>query len=106
MEYATNINYPLPKPLRTTFLGYEVEGNPYAGTRNILAIHTTVQCVTGVLNVAIKRIKEELLPKYKNVDNVVAINHAYGCGVAINAREAKVPIRILHNLVYNPKFRL
>lgn len=104
MEYATNINYPLPKPLRTTFLGYEVEGNPYAGTRNILAIHTTVQCVTGVLNVAIKRIKEELLPKYKNVDNVVAINHAYGCGVAINAREAKVPIRILHNLVYNPNF--
>lgn len=33
----------------------------YAGTRNILGISTTVQCVTGVLNVAVKRIREELL---------------------------------------------
>ena len=33
----------------------------YAGTRNILGISTTVQCVTGVLKVAVKRIREELL---------------------------------------------
>lgn len=33
----------------------------YAGTRNILGISTTVQCVTGVLNVTVKRIREELL---------------------------------------------
>lgn len=104
MVYGTNLNYLLPNPVRTTFMGYEVENNPYAGIRNILAIHTTVQCVTGILNVAIKKIKQELLPKYKNVDDVIAINHAYGCGVAINAKEAKVPIRILQNLIYNPNF--
>ncbi len=104
LEYGKNIVTNLPKPKRQTFLGYKVPNSKYAGTRNILAIHTTVQCVTGVLNIAIKKIKEELLPKYSNVDDVVAINHAYGCGVAINAREAKVPIRILHNLVYNPNF--
>ena len=32
------------------------------------------------------------------------INHAYGCGVAINAPEAKVPIRALRNLVRHPNF--
>ena len=45
----------------------------------------------GVLDVAVGRIRKELLPRYPHVDDVVAVNHAYGCGVAINAPEAKVP---------------
>lgn len=104
MEYGTKIVTELPTPPVTTFEGYRNPDGGYAGTRNILGISTTVQCVTGVLNVAVKKIKEELLPKYPNVDDVVAINHAYGCGVAINAPEAKVPIRTLRNLIKNPNF--
>lgn len=69
-----------------------------------MGISTTVQCVTGVLNVAVKKIKEELLPKYPNVDDVIPINHAYGCGVAINAPEAVIPIRALRNLAKHPNF--
>ena len=90
MEYGTKIVKDLPTPPVTTFEGYRNPNGGYAGTRNILGISTTVQCVTGVLNVAVKRMKEELLPKYPNVDDIVPINHAYGCGVAINAPEAKV----------------
>lgn len=104
MPYATNINTDLPKPTRTTFEGYPNPTGGYAGTRNILAIHTTVQCVTGVLNVAVARIRQELLPKHPNVDDVLPINHAYGCGVAIDAPEAKVPIRVLQNIMENPNF--
>ena len=76
----------------------------YAGTRNLLGIHTTVQCVQGVLDKAVERIRRELLPHYPHVDGVVPVNHAYGCGVAINAREAKVPIRALQNLCLHPNF--
>jgi galactarate dehydratase len=94
----------LAKAPVTTFEGYPNPKGGYAGTRNILAISTTVQCVTGVLNVAIEKMKRELLPKYPNVDDIVPINHAYGCGVAINAPEAVVPIRALRNLVHNPNF--
>ena len=36
--------------------------------------------------------------------DIVPINHAYGCGVAINAPEAKVPIRALRNLAKHPNF--
>ncbi len=104
MQYGVNIVDRLPKAPVTTFEGYPCGPDGYAGTRNILAIHTTVQCVTGVLNVAVKRIKEELLPKYPNVDGVVPINHAYGCGVAIDAPQAKIPIRALQNLIWNPNF--
>lgn len=104
MEYATNLVTDLPKAPVTTFEGYRNPDGGYAGTRNILGISTTVQCVTGVLNVAVKKMKEELLPKYPNVDDIVPINHAYGCGVAINAPEAKIPIRALQNLTKHPNF--
>lgn len=104
MEFATNIVTDLPNPPVTTWEGYVNPWGGPAGTRNILGISTTVQCVTGVLNVAVERMKKELLPKYPNVDDIVPVNHAYGCGVAINAPEAKVPIRALRNLSKHPNF--
>jgi len=104
MPYGVNIRTDLPEPPVKTWLGYRNPEGGYAGTRNILGIQTTVQCVQGVLDVAVERIRREILPKYPNVDDVVAVNHAYGCGVAINAPEAKVPIRALRNLCHHPNF--
>lgn len=104
LEFAVNIRTDLPEAPVKTWEGYRNPKGGPAGTRNILAINTTVQCVAGVVNVAIRRIKQELLPKYPNVDNVIAINHPYGCGVAIDAPEAKVPQRILRNIAVHPNF--
>ncbi len=88
--------------------GYTFEGFRNAdgsvGTRNILAITQTVQCVAGVTAFAVQRIKAELLPKYPQVDDVVALEHGYGCGVAIDAPDAVVPIRTLRNISLNPNF--
>ncbi|MDO0598887.1 galactarate dehydratase [Bacillus licheniformis] len=96
---------PKPAPLLEgyTFEGYRSEDGS-VGTRNVLGIMTSVQCVAGVLDYAVKRIKEELLPKYPNVDGVAALNHQYGCGVAINAPEAKIPIRTIQNIARHPNF--
>ena len=86
-----------------TFEGYRnIDGS--VGTRNILAITQTVQCVAGVTDFAVQRIKNELLPKFPNVDDVVALDHTYGCGVAIDAPDAIVPIRTLRNISLNPNF--
>lgn len=104
MPYNTNIDADLPEPPRTTFMGYDNDGSDYAGTRNILGIQTTVQCVVGILKVAVKKMKQDLLPKYPNVDDIVVISHAYGCGVAIDAPEAKIPIRAVRNIMKNPNF--
>ena len=104
MEWGTHMSWKAPVPPVTTWEGYRSPDGFYAGTRNILGIQTTVQCVTGVLNVAVQKIKREILPKYPNVDDVVAINHAYGCGVAINATEAYIPQRILRNIARHPNF--
>ena len=96
-----------PKPL-PTLDGYTFDGfrNPdgSVGTRNILGISTTVQCTAPTVDYAVRRIKTELLPHFPHVDDVVAITHNYGCGVAIDAPGADVPIRTLHNLSLNPNF--
>lgn len=104
LKFVKSPSVVLPTPKRTSFEGYEVAGHRYAGTRNLLAITTTVQCVSGVVDQLMVRIKGELLPKYPHVDGVVAINHAYGCGVAIDAPDAVVPIRSIRNTIKNPNF--
>ena len=103
LPIATRKPAPLPPLEGYTFEGYR---NPdgSVGTRNLLAITTTVQCVAGVLDFAVRRIKAELLPKYPNVDDVVGLEHSYGCGVAIDAPDAVVPIRTLRNISLNPNF--
>ena len=105
MEYGSNLVpiEDLPMPTRTTWMGYRNAEGP-AGTRNLLGIVTTVQCAAGVLKVAVERIKKELLPKYPNVDDVVAVTHPYGCGVAINAPMAHIPIRAITNIIRHPNF--
>ena len=86
-----------------TFQGYR-NADGSVGTRNILAITTTVQCVAGVVDFAVQRIKSELLPHYPNVDDVVGLEHTYGCGVAIDAPDAVIPICTLRNISLNPNF--
>jgi galactarate dehydratase len=86
-----------------TFEGYR-NADGSVGTRNLLAITQSVQCVAGVTRFAVERIRSELLPKYPNVDGVVALEHGYGCGVAIDAPDAVIPIRTLRNISLNPNF--
>jgi galactarate dehydratase len=116
----TNISLPIPPELSEirytspniipseplsdyTFQGYRnTDGS--VGTKNVLGITTSVQCVAGMTNFIVTKIKNELLPRYPNVDDVVAFNHSYGCGIAIDAPAAIVPIRTIRNIAQNPNF--
>src|SRR4051812_12838956 len=92
-----NLPKPNAQPKLEPLEGYTFEGYRNAdgsvGTRNLLALTQTVQCVAGVARVAAERIRTELLPRLPNVDGVVALEHGYGCGVAIDAPGAEIPIR-------------
>ncbi len=91
----------VPRPL-APLTGYTFEGFRNAdgstGTRNMLGITTTVQCVAPTVDYAVRRIKAEILPRYQNVDDVIAITHGYGCGIAIDAVDAAIPIRTLQQI--------
>jgi galactarate dehydratase len=103
LPLATAVPAALPPLEGYTFEGYR---NPdgTAGTRNILGITTTVQCVAPTVDYAVRRIRAELLPLFPNVDDVVAVTHTYGCGVAIDAPGAEIPIRTIRNISHNPNF--
>jgi galactarate dehydratase len=103
LPMATVQREPLPPLEGYTFEGYR-NADGSVGTRNLLAITQTVQCVAGVVDFAVERIRKDLLPKYPNVDGVVALEHGYGCGVAIDAPDAVIPIRTLRHLSLNPNF--
>ncbi|MEP7281265.1 MAG: UxaA family hydrolase, partial [Rubrivivax sp.] len=103
LPIATMTPAPAPPLLGLTFEGYR-NADGSVGTRNLLAITTTVQCVAGVLDIAVERIRRELLPKYPHVDGVVGLEHTYGCGVAIDATDAPIPIRTLRHISLNPNF--
>lgn len=116
----TNINLPQPPDLNEikyikntaptieplegyTFQGYK-NADGSAGTKNILGITTSVQCVAGITDFICQKIQKELLPLYPNVDDVVVFNHSYGCGIAIDAPGAIVPIRTIKHIAQNPNF--
>lgn len=103
LPIATRAAPDMPALEGFTFEGYR-NADRSVGSRNILAITTTVQCVSGVVEHAVARIKAELLPRYPNVDDVVGLEHTYGCGVAIDAPDAMVPIRTVRNISLNPNF--
>lgn len=96
--------YAAPEPLT----GYTFEGfknlDGTVGTLNLLAIGTSINCVEGVVDVATRRIERELLPKYPNVDGVVAVQHTYGCGQSLDAKHSAIPDRTLRNFIQNPNF--
>jgi galactarate dehydratase len=101
LPVANRIPAPLPPLDGYTFEGYR---NPdgTVGTKNILGLTTTVQCVAPTVEYAARRIQSELLPRFPNVDGVAAITHTYGCGVAIDAPGAAVPIRTLGHISRHP----
>lgn len=103
LPISTNLADLGPPLTGRTFQGYR-NADGSVGTRNLLAITTTVQCVTGIVDHAVRRIRAELLPRFPNVDGVLSLEHVYGCGVAIDAPDAVIPIRTLRNISRNPNF--
>jgi galactarate dehydratase len=97
LPLATAVPSPLPPLEGYTFEGFR-NADGSVGTRNVLGIATTVQCVAPTVDYAARRIRAELLPRFPNVDDVVAVTHSYGCGVAIDAPGAAIPIRTLKHI--------
>ena len=91
-----------PPPPQPALTGYTFEGyrntDGSVGTKNILGITTTVQCVAPTVDYAVSRIKNEILPRFPNVDDIIAITHTYGCGVALDAPGSEIPIATLRHI--------
>src|SRR6202035_5703472 len=72
----------LPVEEQTTFQGFR-RANGKVGTRNYLAVLTSVNCSATVARLIAKEVeRSDMLADYPNVDGIIALVHGTGRGIA------------------------
>lgn len=102
-EFGTDLRWPSPLAPgeERTFPGY-ARPNGQSGTRNYVSLVSTVNCSADTVHILADRIRREALADFPNVDDVVAVTHKTGCGMAINGQEYKVLQRCLAGMADHP----
>jgi altronate hydrolase len=92
----------LPDAQRATFQGYR-RANGKAGTRNYLAILTSVNCSATVARLIAREVERSgMLDDYPNVDGVIALVHGTGCGMAAKGEGFEIFKRTQWGYAGNP----
>ncbi len=93
---------PDPRPLiGCTFQGYRRPGGK-AGTRNYLAIISTVNCSASVSKHVARRFDPAVLKQYPHVDGVVAFTYGGGCGIQHAGEYHQILNRVLGGIARHP----
>jgi len=93
----------VPEAERASFMGF-VRENGKVGTRNYLGVLSTVNCSATVCKLVAERFPRRLLEQYPNVDGIVAITHATGCGMADRGEGFATLQRTLWGFAGHPNF--
>ena len=88
---------------RATFEGY-VRSNGRVGTRNYIAVLTTVNCAATVAKMVAAHFDAGRLAAYPNVDGIAAFVHGTGCGMAIDGEGYAMLQRTLRGYATHPNF--
>jgi altronate hydrolase len=80
-EFATDLRHAAPAENRDTFMGFK-RPNGKVGTRNYIAVLTSVNCSATAARKIADAFGPEELADFPNVDGVVAFVHGTGCGMA------------------------
>ena len=91
---------PAPIPDRT-FLGYRRD-SLRAGTRNYVAVISTVNCSASVCKYVAQRFDDAALSDFPNVDGVVAFKHESGCGIPYDSLQHDMLNRVLGGIARHP----
>jgi altronate hydrolase len=102
-DYAKSQAVPPPPPLITdrTFQGYRRNGGK-AGTRNYIAVISTVNCSATVSRYIAQRFNSEALRRYPNIDGVIAVKHGGGCGIQYQGLQHEILNRTLAGMARHP----
>ncbi|MBP90764.1 MAG: galactonate dehydratase [Planctomycetaceae bacterium] len=84
-----------------TFMGYR-RTNGKAGTRNYLAIISTVNCSASVSKYVAERFDKSLLKNYPNIDGVIALKHDNGCAMQFGGLQHKILNRVMGGMAKHP----
>ena len=102
-EYASATEIPAaPDPLTgRTFQGYR-RADGKAGTRNYLAVISTVNCSASVSKYVAERFDSAALKEFPNVDGVVAFKHNTGCGMQFGGLNHQYLNRVMGGIARHP----
>jgi altronate hydrolase len=93
---------PDPEPIAgRTFLGYRRPSGK-AGTRNYLAVISTVNCSASVAKHVARRFDASLLKDFPNIDGVVPFTHGSGCGMQYRGPAHEMLNRTLAGIARHP----
>lgn len=93
---------PPPAPITDrTFDGYR-RADGRAGTRNYVAVISTVNCSASVSKYVAQRFDSSLLAAYPNIDGVVAFTHESGCGMQYGGLKHEMLNRVLGGIARHP----
>ncbi len=100
-EKATEIPDPLPPIEDRTFQGFRRK-NGKAGTRNYIAVISTVNCSASVSKYVAQRFDHSALEDYPNIDGVVALTHGFGCGIEFGGMKHQMLNRVMGGMAKHP----
>jgi altronate dehydratase len=84
-----------------TFQGYRRPGGR-AGTRNYIAVVSTVNCSATVCKYIAQHFTSERLRDFPGVDGVIAVKHGGGCGIQYQGLQHEVLNRTLAGMARHP----
>ncbi|MFZ5961865.1 UxaA family hydrolase [Thalassococcus sp. BH17M4-6] len=100
-EFGTNLRPVAPAASADTFMGYRRAGGR-VGTRNYLAVLTSVNCSATAARLIAQNFTPERLAPYTNVDGVVAFVHGTGCAMGGDGTGFEALQRTLWGYARNP----
>jgi altronate hydrolase len=102
-DYEKSTAVPAEPPATTgrTFQGFR-RADGRAGTRNYVAVISSVNCSASVARQAAARFTPERLREYPNVDGVVAFSHGHGCGMEFGGELHQTLNRVMGGMARHP----
>ncbi|MDP6444153.1 MAG: altronate dehydratase family protein, partial [Pirellulaceae bacterium] len=103
LDYAPSTEIPdPPEPITDrTFMGIRRKSGR-AGTRNYIAIISSVNCSASVGKYIAQRFDERLLADFPNIDGVISLSHGYGCGMEWDGLQHTTLNRVLGGMARHP----
>ena len=96
--------FELPKVAKpATFMGYK-RPNGKVGTRNYIAVISSVNCSATVTRAIASHFTRERLEAFPNVDGVIALPHPEGCGINPNCEVMEILRRTMVGFAKHPNF--
>lgn len=103
LDYASATQTPPPPTpiVGRTFQGYR-RTNGRAGTRNYVAVISSVNCSASVSKYVARRFDKAAMSAFPHVDGVVAFTHEGGCAMQFGGMKHKMLNRVLGGVARHP----